>query len=194
MIHDGYWQDDLLSLANKIVYWKRKINHLIDCDYTYAHKDMKRARHKLAQSVFFSACIIRKMVEEEIEAIKTIDKYLDLFPSDGEHKGKTFLKLYKQQLTVCQLPLKIDCIDSFDDCCVEDYDFSSSQKNTYSLKQIGNWIIHSYIWSLQSCSPNDKHIWGFVINSDYDRMKFACYIDLETWCDMLRFCAENAYL
>ena len=53
MIHDGYWQMDLMSFASKILYWKRRVNKLIEREFEYSHKDMETARHKLTQMIFF---------------------------------------------------------------------------------------------------------------------------------------------
>ena len=194
MIHDGFWQDDLLSIANKIIYWERKINCLIDKGYKYSNTKMENARHKLSQLIFFSACIIRKMIEEENQGISAITKCQDMFPSDEYKDPRRFFKLYNQSIKVRQMPLKDDSVNCFDDYCSEDYDFSTSQKTQYLVKNISNWIIHSYIWSLQNNIQNDNHIRGFVISSDYDRTKFACYVDLKSWCEVLKYFAQNAYL
>ena len=194
MIHDGYWQMDLISYANKILYWKRHVNKLIDRGLPYSHKDMEKALHKLTQMVFFSACIVRKMVEEEIEAIEAIKKYAESFSTDQDNIPTRFFKLYNQTIDSLQLPLLETSINFFEDYCCEDYDFSLSNKRKNSIKSVSNWILHSYVWNLQSENPNSKHISGFVVSSDYDKSKFACYVSLDSWCDMLKFCGEYAYL
>ena len=194
MIHDGYWQNDLRAIANKIIYWERKINRLIDKGYKYSYTEIERARHKLSQLIFFSACIIRKMIEEENQGILAIEKCQEMFPSNEYKDPRCFFKLYNQSIAVYQTPLKDDSVNCFDDYCSEDYDFSVSHKSQQLVKNISNWIIHSYIWGLQNCDPNDNHIRGFVISSDYDRTKFACYVNLKSWCKVLQYCAEYAYL
>ena len=194
MLHDGYWQEDLLSFANKILFWKRKINKLIDMGCEYTHEDMSKALHRVTQLIFFSACTIRKMIEEENESIETIKKCNKMLPCDGNNDPKCFFDLYYQTIEVYQLPLKKEKINFFCDYCADDYDFLSSQKVQYSVKKVSNWIIHSYIWNLQSYDQNDNHINGLVVSSDYDRTMFACYVDLESWCGMLRSCANQAYL
>ena len=194
MIHDGYWQDDLVALANKITYWKNRANKLISQGCSYSNSDLEKARHQLTRSIFYSACIVRKMIEEENEAIRDIAHCFDMFPSDKPNNSKEFFKLYRQQLSVHQLPLKEDSINCFDDYCVEDYDFSTAKEVTHTVKSISNWIIHSYIWFLGSTNAKDRHIYGFFISSDFDKTKYACYIPIDVWCQTLKYSAENANL
>lgn len=194
MIHDGYWQEDLFSFANKIIYWQRKINRLIDCGYKYSDEKMEKARHQLTQLIFLSACIVRKMIEEENESILTIKKCREMFHDDEYAEPASLFKLYNQTIDVFELPLKEKSMNCFNDYCSEDYDFSLSKKANQPVKSISNWILHSYIWSLQNNSPTSKHISGFVISSDYDKTKFSCYVDIKSWCEKLKYCANNAYL
>ena len=35
---------------------------------------------------------------------------------------------------------------------------------------------------------------GFIISSDYDKTKHSCYVPIDSWCLMLRYAADNAYL
>jgi hypothetical protein len=134
------------------------------------------------------------MIEEENEAIRDIAHCFDMFHSDKPNGSKEFFKLYRQQLSVYQLPLKEDSVNCFDDYCVEDYDFTTAKEITHTVKSISNWIIHSYIWFLGSTNANDHRIYGFFISSDFDKTKYTCYIPIDAWCRILKYSAENAYL
>lgn len=194
MIHDGYWQGDLATLANKIQYWQRRVNKLIMQGCRYQQPDYAKARHQLTQLIFFSASIMRKIIEEENEAIRSIAKCIDMFPTDEPNHSNKHYKLYYQTLKVYQLPLKDDAVNCFDDYCHEDYDYSKAKEMQHNVKSISNWIIHSYVWCLGSIAEEDQYIHGFFISSDFDKAKYSCYVPIDAWCKMLKYAAEHAYL
>lgn len=194
MIHDGYWQDDLVALANRITYWQRRINKLIMQGFSYQQAELAKAEHQLTQSIFYSACIVRKIIEEENEAIQGIAKCVEMFPNDNPTDHHDHYRLYCQKLKVYQMPLKKDAANFFHDYCYEDYEFSKAKETQHDVKSICNWIIHSYVWYLGSNVEDDQYRRGFIISSDYDKTKYSCYVPIDSWCLMLKYAAKNVYL
>lgn len=194
MIHDGYWQGDLVALANKITYWQRRVNKLIMQGVGYQQSEFAKAEHQLTQSIFYSACIVRKIIEEENEAIRGIARCTDMFPTEKPNNCYEHYKLHCKTIRAYQMPLKVDAANCFDDYCHEDYDFSKAKETQHDIKSISNWIMHSYVWFLGSIVAEDQCVYGFIISSDYDKAKYSCYIPIDGWCCMLKYAAENAYL
>jgi len=197
MIHDGYWQNDLDSYANKILYWKRKINKLETLGIFYGNKDYDIACHRLTQAIFISAAIIRKIVEEENEFLAIAKKYNNAF-KENKQVTNDFYVLFNFQITTYKLELKkeeiIDYYKTFfGDYCVKDYGLALNAKNSFLLKDVCNWIIHSYVWSLGDLQ-DERKISGFFVSSDRDKVKYCNYINIDDWAKALKHCAKNAYL
>lgn len=194
MLHDGFWQKDLVPLSNKIIYWQRRINRLFDNGYGYTDKNVAHARHELTRALFFSACIVRKIIEEEFEAVDAIRLHNKIFTDEEIKVEKEHYMLHNQQIQIYCLPLKDESINCFDDYCHEDYDYHSVKKELHSIKHISNWLIHSYVWELGCLKENNKHIDGFIISSDYDKTKASYFVELTSWNKIINLCVQNAYL
>lgn len=192
LIHDGFWADDLNSLANKILFWHRKSNRLL-LQYGWGDDQFQRAQHHLAKYIFISASIVRKIVEEEFEFIDVINRYNDDFPGEPPITNK-YLIVHTYQLKTSRFLLKKSSKDLyFQDFCIDDYDPTTIKKCNYSIKDISNWIIHSYVWWLGDLEQKNL-ITGFFISSDYDKAKHENFISIEEWVDAVKYCAQNASL
>ena len=192
MIHDGFWNNDLTQLASEISFWYKKINELFSQNYHYGDSEVDIANHKLNQSIFFSATIIRKIVEEENEFYASIAKYNSAF-EDKLCPQKNFHIVHSYQIKSIKYSLKHESQNYFEDYCIEDYDFSAANKQSHLIKDISNWIIHSYVWTLDY-NKNTKQINGFFISSDYDKSKYVNYIAIQDWVDSVLYCAKHAWL
>ena len=192
MIHDGLWQDDLISFSNEIMSYKNRINELILSNISYGDEQLVCARHELTKRIFFSASIIRKIVEEEEEFFEFRKKYKKDFSDERTNPNEWYF-IHSYQIKTIEFPLKEEAVNYFEDYCVEDYDQSCFEKKHYTVKEVSNWIMHSYIWWLGSLEDTNL-INGFFISSDYDKNQFVNYISLDDWEKALLFCADKAYL
>lgn len=199
MIHDGYWQNDLMVLSEEIGRLKKEINIEL-LNKTWGSSEAQEIQHKLSQKVFFSAAIIRKIIEEENAFVSFAKKYnssVYRMSEDRELKPEPFYSLYKLQIPTIKIPITTNIDEDFKvfagDYCIEDYELELGKKESYLVKDVSNWILHSYIWNLGSLDQERK-IEGFFISSDFDKAKFVNYISFEVWINTIIKCAEEAYL
>lgn len=192
LIHDGFWAGDLNSLANKILFWHRKSNRLL-VQYGWGDDQFQRAKHHLTKYIFMSASIVRKITEEEFEFINLIEDYNNDFPSEPPIKNK-FHIVHAYQLKTSRFLLKESSKDLYpQDFCIDDYDPTTIKKCNYPIKDISNWIIHSYVWWLGDLNQKER-ITGFFISSDRDKSKYENFISINEWVNAIKYCAENAHL
>ena len=192
MIHDGFWNNDLLELANEISFWHNKINKLFAQHCTYRDTEVQIAEHNLNKNIFFSATIIRKIVEEEYEYYRFHSKCIAEF-GEPTSSPKKFHIVHSYQVKTIKFPLKPESENLFEDYCIDDYDKTIPQKQSYPIKDISNWILHSYVWGLDF-EKESRLINGFYLSSDYDKSKFVNYITIREWINSIKYCAEHAWL
>lgn len=191
MIHDGLWQNDLQSLSKDILSWQKQANSLIQQKCLYCDDRMVTTRHQLLKSIFYSASVVRKVVEEELEYHSFLKK----------HKHDLGLEFYQDkyhivhsyQVNTIQYPIKEGSLNCFEDYCVDDFNLESSRSVPCSIKSVSNWIIHSYVWLLGSFDES-KSITGFFVSSDFDKANYLSYIDLGEWIKAIDYCAKEAYI
>lgn len=122
----------------------------------------------LEKAVFYSAFIIRKLIDCKSKLSDKADKYtlkvLKLKPTNEIHSftGKRIL---------------------------ESYDWEHTNQETAPGKDICNWLIHSYVFFFNY--HDDDTVEGFYVASDYDRNKALYYIDICDWLDYMDFIAND---
>lgn len=196
MIHNSYWTDELISLSNKIQYWKRKANKMLSSNIPRNNDIYQKAIHKLELNILISATIVRKILETENEYFTFCNRYKNSPFFEKPVKNKWYV-LFNLHINVLKIPLKNDLIDDwaayFKDFCIEDYNISMPQTESQKLNDICNWIIHSYVWSLGDIK-NNSCISGFFVSSDRTKENLSCYVLIDDWINVLKYCAEKAYL
>ncbi|MBR6528353.1 MAG: hypothetical protein IKT45_10500 [Lachnospiraceae bacterium] len=169
MIFDGRWKWELKKLSVAITFWSK----LSFCG------DM--VEHQLNRAVLYSATILRKIVEDEIEAEciaekvklplpeqKTVHARLEAikYPYTGEEGWAVRSKL-----------------------CASVY--GSGEAVRVKVKDVCNWLLHSYVWAVAH-EENGKRFAGFLVASDYDKEKFVHYIPFDEWEKVLVSVIQNA--
>ncbi len=160
MIYESYpWKQDLLY---------RKRLFLTYNTSEHFKKDDKRTFTVLEKVIFYSAFIIRKLIDCHVKTSDEADKYI--------------LQVEKR------IPLK--SIDLLHQCLDENmYDWGSVQKENTKGKDICNWLIHSYVFFFSQ--KEDETIDGFFVSSDYDKNKALYYIPINDWLNYMDFIGKD---
>lgn len=196
MLHDGYWPNELISLSNRIRYWKRKVNKMLSDGKLYSDVACQKGIHQLQLNIFISATIVRKILEEENEFNTFSNKYRNSPFYERPVKNHWF-HLFNLRMNVLKVPLigEIECAWTayFKTFCIEHYAMPLQEKDEEKLNDICNWIIHSYVWHLGDIKKA-KCISGFFVSSDRTKEECAYYVLIDDWISILKDCAEKAYL
>ena len=156
MIFESYsWKQDLIRRR----YLIKKYNTQEHLDKNY-----DRATTIIEKAVFYSAFIIRKLIDCILKVSDEVDNYT--------------LKVHAVK------PLKqIGLLDRWPD--ENSHDWGNAQQQTVLGKNVCNWLIHSYVFYF-SYNENDV-IDSFYVASDYDRNKILYRIDLNDWLEYMYF-------
>jgi len=153
MIYDSY---PWKSELKKIRKYLKKCNWY---DELGNANDIKRFHFE--KNLFYSAFIIRKLIESD----RTSD-YID--------NMSIRVKRYKPIRHVNRIYCFMD-----DDM----YDWKNSVNSTIPIKEIINFLIHSYVFNI---GLNDAYkAESFFVSSDYDRNKYLYEIQMKDWYDVL---------
>ena len=168
MIFDGRWKRELKLLVWEISIWKTMpILGSV-------------AEHRLNRAILYSATILRKIIEDEIEAediaketniplpkLKTTHAILNAikYPYVGEEG-------WVVRSTLCAS------------------DYGKGQDVCVKAKDVCNWLLHSYVWGVAR-DANTKKFVGFLVASDFDKEKFIHFISLDEWNSLLKHVIEN---
>ena len=171
MIFDGRWKSELKQLSCAISIW-RKMTVFGDL-----------AEHRLNRAVLYSATILRKIIEEETEA-ETIAKDAEISPP----------KLITVHSTLEAIKYPYTGEDGWairSKLCASDY--GKGQTVCIKAKDVCNWLLHSYVWSIAR-NENGKGFAGFLVASDFDKNKFVHFISFEEWNALLKVVMKNSIL
>lgn len=168
MVLDGRWKWELKKLSWAISFWKR----------TSAYSEY--SRHQLDRAILYSAVIIRKAIEEEIELEKLAkDKNITL-------PGKNIKDI---TISAIKFPyIGDECWTFRGRVCAFSYD--NGKNITLKTKELCNWIVHSYVWGVVG-SDKQKGFIGFIIASDFDKEKFMHFVSFDEWQNLLNMAIEN---
>lgn len=168
MIFDGRWKRELKFLSFEMAFWQR----ISIIDYI--------TEHRLNRAVLYSATILRKIIEDEIEA-EDIAKEANIpLPK---------LKTTHAILNAIKYPYVGEegwAIRS--SLCASNY--GKGQDVCVKAKDVCNWLLHSYVWGVAR-DANTKRFVGFLVASDFDKEKFIHFISLAEWNDLLKLVIEN---
>ena len=169
MIFDGKWKWELKKLSWEIVIWKRL--PILD----------NLAKHRLNRAILYSAIILRKIIEDEVEA-ESIAKKCKI-PLVEQKTVHTSIKAIK-----CPY-IGEDGWAIRNKFFVSDY---GNGQNVYvKIKDVCNWLLHSYVWAVAH-NTKQKTFAGFLVSSDFDKEKFVHYISFDQWKKVIDYVIENA--
>lgn len=161
MVNESYpWKRDLLKRKQLIEKYNR-VEHLSECDNDRVYTTIEK-------SIFYSAFIIRKLIDCKAKVSDEVDNY------------KFTLKGFK--------PLThMDLMHRWLDEKTHDWKLVS----TYTVKgnEICNWLIHSFVFCL--CYNENGRIDNFFVSSDKDKNKILYCVDLNDWIAYMDFVGHN---
>ncbi len=164
MFPEGRWDLDIKKLIRSM----KRSQKLWKYFYDYAE-------HCLDRDILFSAIIVRKLVEDESIAEKEIaaiqKKYPNFPKAPLESLGITIPVLHFEFVGEEPIVQRV---------CADDY--KNAQPEERKIKDICNWIIHSYVWRVTADGK------GFIVASDYDKSKLAYYVSLDDYITALEKC------
>lgn len=67
----------------------------------------------------------------------------------------------------------------------------SGTKVELTVKDVCNWLLHSYVWSL-AWDSDKKSYAGFFVASDFDREKYVHAIHFTDWQTVLKLCIDES--
>ena len=169
MVFDGHWKWDVQKLSWELSVWRKL---LFPSEY---------AKHRLNRAILYSATILRKIIEDEQEAEKIF-----------RENGKTIPHKLLTQTKLSAIRHPYTAEDGWTirgKLCPEDY--GSGTKVELSVKDVCNWLLHSYVWSL-AWDSDKKSYAGFLVASDFDREKYVHAIHFSDWQTVLKLCVDES--
>ena len=160
MIYESHpWKQDLLRRRRLIQKYNRA--ELLGEDDDHAYTVIEKA-------IFYSAFIIRKLIDCKGKVSDEVDKY------------KFHLKGVR--------PIKeIDLMHRWLDN--DTHNWECEETYTKPGADICNWLIHSYVFFLSY--DETGVIDGFYVSSDYDRNKVLYRIELKDWLAYMDFVGKD---
>lgn len=169
MVFDGHWKREVQKLSWELSVWRKL---LFPSEY---------AKHRLNRAILYSATILRKVVEDEQEAERICRENGETIP----HK-----LLIQTKLPAIRYPYTAEDGWTFrGKLCPEDY--GSGTQVELSVKDVCNWLLHSYVWSL-AWDSDKKSYAGFFVASDFDREKYVHAIHFSDWQTVLKLCIDES--
>ena len=162
IFESGTWKDDLSSYRSKIIEYGSSKYFQNDDDVS------DNAYSILEKSIFYSAFVIRKLVDCKTKLSDEADCYalkVEIFES-------------KKQF------------DNMHHWTSEDsHNWESSRKLTKQGKEVCNWLIHSLIFEL--VYNEDQSVEGFCVSSDFDSDKCLYHVTLNNWLNYVGFISSD---
>lgn len=156
MIFESYpWKQDLHRFAEDI----NKFN----CAELLS-KDDGEAYIAIEKAVFYSAFVIRKLIECKEKVSDDIDSYKIKVKGIVPTKHMNFKN---------RIPSE------------ETHDWNKVSTYTKSGKDICNWLIHSYVFIF--CCKDDSTYGSFLVSSDLDKDKCLYEVQLDDWVNFMDY-------
>ena len=155
------WKRDLLT--------NRETIRLYNTKQEVCREDYEVVDTILQKAVFYSAFIIRKLIECQIKTSDEVDKYL---------------------LTVKRYKALKQFVPTYHWTDEKSHDWehpASEQRKGY---EICNWLIHSFFFEFLY-NEKTKVIDGFYVASDYDRNKDLYFVQFNDWLVYMDFVAND---
>ncbi len=163
MLHESFpWKQDLLRRRNLI--------HQYNSADKLENDNDDKAYIILEKAIFYSAFIIRKLIDCPTKMSDEVDNY------------KLEVKSYKPNSKK-----KFDIMNHWLDDNTHNWEHYT--KNTVYARNICNWLIHSFFFAF--CYGEDGTFDGFFVSSDYDKNKDLYYVNMSDWLQYIDFVASD---
>lgn len=160
MIYESYpWKQDLIRRKNLILKYNTS---------EYFHKNYDHTYVIIEKAIFYSAFIIRKLIDCGGKLSNEADKY---------------------SLNVFSIrPLKrIDRLHRWPED--DSHDWHNEKKLSVSGKKLCNSLMHSFLFFIEFNESNVAE--SFSVSSDYDKNKFLYRVPLHEWIKYINFIATD---
>lgn len=158
MIFDGRWKWELKKLSWAISLWKKAPSY------------GEYGKHQLNRAVLYSATVLRKTIEDEIEAEKVAKEQNWTLPE---------CKIMRCEISATKYPYTDEDGWAFrGKICVSSY--GEGQAALLKVKDVCNWLLHSYVWGVAGYA-DQKGFAGFLVASDFDKEKFVHFVSFDEW-------------
>lgn len=159
IFESGPWKEDLLSYHSKIIEYSSSKYFQND------DEDSDKAYSILEKSIFYSAFVIRKLVDSKTKLSDEADHYA----------------------------LKVEMVESrrhFDNLhnwiSENSHDWDKPKKQTKQGKDVCSWLIHSLIFEF-AFYDDGQSVEGFFVSSDLDSDKCLYHVTLNDWLSYIDF-------
>ena len=160
MIYESYpWKQDLLRRKRLI----QQYNHP-----ELLGDDNDRAYTVIEKAIFYSAFIIRKLIDCKGKVSDEVDKYSFTIKGLQPEKEVNFMNRWPEN---------------------GNYDWVHEVTYTKPGTDICNWLIHSYVFFFTY--DTNGRIDGFYVSSDYDRNKVLYWVALKEWIAYMEFVGKD---
>lgn len=172
MLLDGYWKNELSGIKRHLSIWCR-------CSFFCLQNN---AEHSINQGLLYSSVIIRKIIEDEKDAEKTL----------GKHQMPT------PELSVLKISVPVTRYQHIDEdkffansrVFLGDYDLQNGQTDSMLLAEVCNQIIHSYAWAIVRRGKSRIH--GVLVASDREKEKDIIMLAISDWIRAIQEVIENS--
>lgn len=171
MIFDGHWKWELKKLS-----WELSIWNAIP-----AYSEYKK--HRLTRALLYSATILRKAIEDELEAKKFAEEQ-NFTPPE--------VKVTAITISATKYPYTDAEGWSFRGK-VGTASYGNGHAVSLKIKDVCNWLLHSYVWGVAGYS-NQKGFAGFLVASDFDKEKFIHFVSFDEWQKVLAVAIKECTL
>lgn len=169
MIFDGLWKWELQKHYLEIFFW-----HKIPIRSDFV-------KHRITRAVLYSSLVIRKVIEDELEAKKELIN--DCINEFSYPVSSALLKIIEYPYTNQNGFLVRGKL--FTD------NYGQGKVGEIDSKKICNSLIHSYIWEVIGYS-DENYYSGFLVSSDYFKEKYIYYVSFEEWNQLLKTAITKA--
>lgn len=161
MIFESYpWKQDLLRRKRMFI----KYNTVEQLENRNA-----AAYTALEKAIFYSAFIIRKLIDCKSKLSDDADNY-----AIAVKKHKPLREINRNR--------------NWPD--IQNHDFEHSESETVKGRDICNWLIHSYVFFFGY--NEEGTVEGFFVASDRERNNFLCYVEIKDWLAYIDFIANDS--
>ena len=168
MIFDGRWKWELKKLSWAISLWKKVPSY------------SEYGKHQLNRAVLYSATVLRKAIEDEIEAEKVAKEQNWTLPE---------CKIMSCVISATKYPYTDEDGWAFrGKICVSSY--GEGQSASLKVKDVCNWLLHSYVWGVAGYE-DQKGFAGFLVASDFDKEKFVHFVSFDEWQKVIDVAIKN---
>ncbi len=158
MIFDGRWKWELKKLSWAISLWQKAPSY------------GEYGKHKLNRAVLYSATVLRKAIEDEIEAEKVAKEQNWTLPE---------CKIMSGVISATKYPYTGEDGWAFrGKICASSY--GKGQAVSLKVKDVCNWLLHSYVWGVAGYA-DQKGFAGFLVASDFDKEEFVHFVPFDEW-------------